>query len=70
MAKSSCNPLAIRTLAYEGVLVGFTDDAWFNATAVARKYGKEPTQWLMQRDTVEYLVELADVLSISCRLQE
>lgn len=72
MAKDSSrrNAPTIRTLSYEGLLVGFTDDAWVNATAVARQYGKEPTQWLSQRDTVEYLIELAVAIGKPCRLQE
>ena len=53
------------TAEYDGTLVSFTSDAWIDATAVARKYGKEPNDWLRQRDIVEYLVELGSALGIS-----
>lgn len=45
---------------FEGVVVPFLQDGWVNATAVAAKYGKEPRQWLRQRETVEYIAALAD----------
>jgi hypothetical protein len=46
-------------LEYQGVAVGFTGDGWFNATEAAARFGKEPYDWLNQRETAEYLVALA-----------
>jgi KilA-N domain len=43
---------------YEGITVSFHDDGWFNATCVATPYGKEPVQWLRQRETLEYMAAL------------
>lgn len=40
---------------FEGHSVRFSDDGWINATDVAAKFGKEPTAWLRQRETLEYL---------------
>jgi len=52
------------TLSYSDTLsVDFTDEAWFNATAVAKHFNKETNDWLIQRETVEYIVRLADLLS-------
>jgi hypothetical protein len=45
---------------YQGLLVQFTGEGWINATVVAEKFGKEPFDWLRQRDTVEYVVALTD----------
>lgn len=44
---------------YQGAAVSFTDEAWFNATAVAKGYGASPTDWLRQRDVAEYIAALA-----------
>lgn len=44
---------------FNGQRLHFTSDAWFNATEAASHYGKEPGDWLRQRDTVDYLVALA-----------
>lgn len=38
--------------------VSFTTDAFFNATAVAKEFGKKPYEWLRLNDTVEYLNEM------------
>lgn len=46
-------------LDYQGLSVGFTGDGWFNATEAAARFGKEPYDWLNQRETAEYLVALA-----------
>lgn len=40
---------------YHGLSVSFTDDGWFNATAVAAKYGKNPNEWLRLPATKAYL---------------
>ena len=47
---------------YQDVAVSFTEDAWFNATAVAERFGKRPIDWLSQEGTKEYISALADVL--------
>lgn len=51
--------MQLNTLAYEGHPITIRNDGWFNATEAAAKFGKKPLQWLRQRDTVEYLSELA-----------
>jgi len=45
---------------FDHSLYSFTLDGWFNATEAAAKFGKEPFDWLIQRDTVGYLVALAE----------
>jgi len=44
---------------YNGQEISFRDDGWFNATQAAAKFGKEPYEWIRQRDTVEYVSALA-----------
>lgn len=44
---------------FDGSLIQFNQDGWFNATIAAERFGKEPTQWLRQRETVEYLSAFA-----------
>lgn len=45
---------------YDGFAVTFKDDGWFNATSVAKQFGKEPNDWLRQRDTAEYVSALCE----------
>lgn len=45
-------------LEYDGRLVDFTGDGWFNATAAAKPYSKEPAQWLRLPATVAYVAAL------------
>jgi hypothetical protein len=45
-------------LAYDGHQIQFRDDGWFNATAAAAKFGKEPAQWLRLPDTIAYIQAL------------
>lgn len=40
--------------------IDFREDGWFNATVAAAKFGKEPTAWLRQQDTVEYIAVLSE----------
>ncbi|QTP33693.1 hypothetical protein B7759_02296 [Burkholderia glumae] len=40
---------------YDGMSVTFTGAGWFNATAAAHRYGKEPAQWLRLPATVAYI---------------
>ena len=44
---------------FDGQAMQFNSDGWFNATAAARRFGKEPFDWLNQRDTVEYISRLS-----------
>lgn len=44
---------------YRGLQVEFTDSGWFNATAVAAKYGKRPVDWLKLPETRRYIKALA-----------
>lgn len=47
------------TAAYRDDLrVSFTEDGWVNATALAASFGKEPSDWLTQTDTAEYIAAL------------
>ncbi|ACO74628.1 Gp73 [Laribacter hongkongensis HLHK9] len=61
---------AIIKSVFEGSAIQFTEDGWFNATVAASRFGKEPTFWLNQRETVEYLVALARRTGNSCNVQE
>jgi hypothetical protein len=47
---------------FDGSLMSFTAEAWFNATEAADKYGKRPVDWLNQDGTREYITTLADML--------
>lgn len=47
---------------FKGHQVGFNNDGWLNATSIAKNYNKEPTAWLRQLDTLEYLIALAKSL--------
>jgi len=40
---------------YEGQLHSFNMHGWFNATEAAKRYGKEPAQWLRLPGTVSYM---------------
>lgn len=42
-------------LEYEGALIDFSSDAWFNATKAGARYKKEPAQWLRLPSTVSYI---------------
>jgi len=46
-------------LSYEGLTVTFDGAGWFNATAVAKRHGVEPYDWLRLPETKRYLVALA-----------
>ena len=49
-------------LKYEDLTCRFTEDAWFNATEVAAKFGKRPTDWLKLDSTKQYIKALAENL--------
>lgn len=46
------------TAEYQGVAFSFRDDGWFNATTAAKRYGKEPSDWLALKETQEYVAAL------------
>lgn len=46
-------------LDYQGLIVGFNEDGWFNATAAAAHYGKEVYEWLRLPETQRYLDALS-----------
>ncbi|WP_311949234.1 KilA-N domain-containing protein [Halomonas piscis] len=60
---------AVIPLKYRDHQVRFNLDGWINATDIAKHFGKEPTQWLRQSSTVEYLVKLAEFLEINSVLR-
>ncbi|MBU9380635.1 KilA-N domain-containing protein [Burkholderia gladioli] len=43
---------------FEGLQVRFTEDGWFDATAPAARYQKEPAQWLRLPATRKYIAAL------------
>lgn len=47
------------SLAYEGHPITIRDDGWFNATQAAKRYNKEPFDWLVLRETLVYIAALA-----------
>lgn len=46
---------AVITRDYQGHVMAYRDDGWFNATAAASKWGKAPAEWLRLTSTIEYL---------------
>jgi hypothetical protein len=54
---------SIITASYNNsITVNFTNDAWFNATEVAKQYNKRPNDWLNLEGTKEYVLGLHRVL--------
>lgn len=45
-------------MTYDGHAIQFRDDGWFNATAAAAKFGKEPYEWLRLPETSAYIQAL------------
>lgn len=43
---------------YNGIVVSFTEDAWFNATEVAERFGKRANDFLSLPATKEYIAAL------------
>jgi KilA-N domain len=61
----------ITTIQYsDQFAVGFTNDAWFNATAVAKNYDKRPNDWLSLESTKEYIMALHAALFPEIQLPE
>jgi len=52
------------TATYHEIAVSFTEDAWFNATTVAERFGKRPNDWLSLDSTKEYITALASILNV------
>lgn len=51
------------TLEYDGMPVDFTGEAWFNATEVAKKFGKRIDHWLDNAETQQYMKALGQSLN-------
>jgi hypothetical protein len=49
---------ALIVVRYEGEGYSFREDGWFNATEAAKRYGKEPAQWLRLPETAAYMAAL------------
>lgn len=45
---------------YQSLAVTFTEDAWFNATVVAERFGKRIQDWLDNQETKDYIAALDD----------
>jgi hypothetical protein len=45
---------------FEGTVLQFRDDGWFNATSASARYGKEPSEWLRLPGTMEYIAALQE----------
>lgn len=45
---------------YHGLSVSFTDDGWFNATAVAERFSKRVDNWLRLDEAQQYMRALAE----------
>lgn len=43
---------------FDSTPITFNDDGWFNATEAARKYGKEPNEWVRLPSTAEYVLAI------------
>ncbi len=50
---------------YHDIAVTFTEEAWFNATEVAYRFGKRPIDWIRLDETQAYLKALSEALGIS-----
>lgn len=50
---------------YHNIAVTFTEEAWFNATEVADRFGKRPIDWIRLDETQAYLKALSEALGIS-----
>ncbi|MGB0218801.1 MAG: KilA-N domain-containing protein [Sinimarinibacterium flocculans] len=50
---------------FNGLVVHFTDDAWFDATSAAAKFGKRVDNWMRLQETKEYLVAMRDFSNAS-----
>ena len=46
---------------YQELSVSFTEDAWFNATKAAEKFGRRVDVWLKTQETKEYIAALCEM---------
>jgi hypothetical protein len=60
---SKSRAAAVYAADYDGMTVSFTSDAWFNATAAAKQFGKRLDHWLASSDTKAYLKALTEMLN-------
>jgi hypothetical protein len=58
---NTSNQMIVKTYANEGLSlnVQFTGEAFFNATVVAKAFGKKPSHWLELSETQEYITEVS-----------
>ncbi len=47
---------------FDGQVMQFNNAGWFNATAAANQFGKEPHDWLTQIDTITYINALSKAI--------
>jgi hypothetical protein len=52
---------ALMKFDFDGKSHSFDGQGWFNATEAAKRFGKEPFDWLSQLDTVEYACIFVEV---------
>ncbi|GAB3484345.1 KilA-N domain-containing protein [Azotobacter salinestris] len=52
---------------YQGQPVRFNAEGWLHATEIAARFGREPSMWLRQPDTVGYLAALARALGVEIK---
>jgi hypothetical protein len=45
----------------DAITISFTSTAWFNATTVAKNFGKRPIEWLRLDSTIEYINNLIEI---------
>lgn len=55
---------------YQGKSIRFDESGWINATDIAKEFGKQPNDWLAQRDTVKYLCALSKAIGKGDFLRE
>lgn len=51
---------AIITRTYQDHAISYDASGWFNATQAAARFDKEPTAWIRQSDTIEYIAALCE----------
>ncbi len=49
---------------YQGLVVSFSEEGWFNATEAASKFGKRVADWLENAETKTYINILAEFLKV------
>lgn len=54
---------ALVEASFNGAVVHFTDEAWFNATEAAERFGKRVQHWLDNAETKAYMAALAEFLN-------